>query len=119
MLHRGEPDRLGGRLPSGARRGADAARDEQLLLRFFRQLGVRALKTIRPGHGSSLHYGGTFPIVPVGARPAHLRSDEPPRAPRAPVYLADGSIFPWLPPKGLTFNIMANADRVGTLLARR
>ena len=34
------------------------------------------------------------------------------------VYLADGSIFPWLSPKGLTFNIMANADRVGTHLAR-
>jgi hypothetical protein len=34
------------------------------------------------------------------------------------VYLADGSVFPWLPAKGLTFNIIANADRVGTLLAR-
>ena len=30
-----------------------------------------------------------------------------------------GSVFPWLSPKGLTFNIMANADRVGTLLAER
>ena len=39
------------------------------------------------------------------------------RATRA-VYLADGSVFPWLPPKGLTFNIMANANRVGTELAR-
>ena len=29
-------------------------------------------------------------------------------------YLTDGSIFPWIPPKGLTFNLMANADRVGT-----
>jgi hypothetical protein len=35
------------------------------------------------------------------------------------VYLADGSVFPWLPPKGLTFNIMANADRVGAILAER
>jgi len=40
------------------------------------------------------------------------------RATRA-VYLADGSIFPWIPPKGLTFNLMANADRVGSLLAER
>jgi hypothetical protein len=34
------------------------------------------------------------------------------------VYLADGSVFPWIPPKGLTFNLMAHADRLGTLLAR-
>jgi len=35
------------------------------------------------------------------------------------VYLADGSVFPWLPAKGLTFTLMACADRVGTLLAAR
>ena len=92
--------------------------DEQLLLRFFRQLGCVPLKTIRPGHGSSLHYGGTFPIVPAGSDSLTCDRTSRLRATRA-VYLADGSIFPWLPPKGLTFNIMANADRVGTLLARR
>ena len=34
------------------------------------------------------------------------------------VYLADGSVFPRLPSKGLTFTMMANADRVGTGLSR-
>jgi choline dehydrogenase-like flavoprotein len=38
------------------------------------------------------------------------------RATRA-VYVADGSPFPYLPAKGLTFTIMANANRVGSLLA--
>ena len=33
------------------------------------------------------------------------------------VYLADGSVFPWLPAKGLTFTLMAHANRVGGLLA--
>ena len=35
------------------------------------------------------------------------------------VYLGDGSVFPWLPAKGLTFTLAANADRVGTQLAER
>ena len=43
--------------------------DERLLLGFFRKLGCIPLKTIRPGHGSSLHYGGTFPIVPESDDP--------------------------------------------------
>jgi len=88
-----------------------------VLLRCFRQLGCLPLRTIRPGHGSSLHYAGTFPILPEGG-PLTCDRDGRLRATRA-VYLADGSIFPWIPPKGLTFNLMANADRVGTLLARR
>jgi choline dehydrogenase-like flavoprotein len=117
VLHRGEPDRL----EVGYRQSPEEEQmqhgDEQLLLGFFRKLGCVPLKTIRPGHGSSLHYGGTFPIVPAGTDSLTCDPTSRLRATRA-VYLADGSIFPWLPPKGLTFNIMANADRVGTLLAR-
>src|SRR5207249_3115032 len=73
--------------------------------------------TADAGCASSLHYAGTFPILPEGG-PLTCDRDGRLRATRA-VYLADGSIFPWIPPKGLTFNLMANADRVGTLLARR
>jgi choline dehydrogenase-like flavoprotein len=91
--------------------------DEQVLLRHFRRLGCLPLKRIRPGHGSSIHYAGTFPIS-ADARPLTCDRDGRLRDTRA-VYLADGSVFPWLPPKGLTFNIMANADRVGALVAER
>jgi choline dehydrogenase-like flavoprotein len=91
--------------------------DERTLLRFFRGLGCIPLKTIRPGHGASLHYAGTFPMTPE-ERPLTCTPEGLLRGTRA-VYLADGSIFPWLPPKGLTFNIMANADRVGTRLGAR
>jgi choline dehydrogenase-like flavoprotein len=117
MLHRGEPDRL----EVGYAQSADEERmqheDERTLLAFFRKLGCIPLKTIRPGHGSSLHYGGTFPIAPESTDPLTCDRTSRLRATRA-VFVADGSVFPWLPPKGLTFNIMANADRVGTHLAR-
>ena len=92
--------------------------DERRMLRFARKLGCVPLKMIHPGHGASIHYGGTFPILAESDDPLTCDRTSRLRATRN-VYLADGSIFPWLPPKGLTFNIMANADRVGTLLAER
>jgi hypothetical protein len=116
-LRRGEPDVLQVQyLPSAEEERRQHA-DERLLLRRFRRLGCWPLKAIRPGHGSSIHYGGTFPIVPEGDTPLTCDREGRLRGTRA-VYLADGSVFPWLPAQGLTFNIMANADRVGTLLAR-
>ena len=87
------------------------------VLRGFRRLGCLPLKRIRPGNGSSIHYAGTFPISGED-RPLTCDRDARLRGTRA-VYLADGSVFPWLPPKGLTFNIMANADRVGAIVAER
>jgi choline dehydrogenase-like flavoprotein len=116
VLHRGTPDRLEVDYRQSAEEERTQHRDERTLLAFFRKLGCIPLKTIRPGHGSSLHYAGTFPIVPHGDDALTCDATSRLRATRA-VYLADGSVFPWLPPKGLTFNIMANADRVGTLLA--
>lgn len=92
--------------------------DERAVVRCFRRLGCLPLKTIRPGHGASLHYAGTFPMIPGSENPLTCDGDGRLRATRA-VYLADGSIFPWIPPKGLTFNLMAHADRVGKLLAER
>jgi hypothetical protein len=91
--------------------------DERTVIRFFRRLGCLPLKTVRPGHGASLHYAGTFPIT---SREEKLTCDVESRLRGTnAVYLADGSVFPWIPPKGLTFNLMVNADRVGTLLAER
>jgi choline dehydrogenase-like flavoprotein len=34
------------------------------------------------------------------------------------VYVADGAVFPRLPSKGLTFTMMANANRVGERVRR-
>jgi hypothetical protein len=116
-LRRGAPDVLEIRYrPSDAEERLQRE-DERVLLRGFRRLGCVPLKRIRPGHGSSIHYGGTFPIT-AEDRPLTCDRDSRLRGTRA-VYLADGSVFPWLPPKGLTFNIMANADRVGAIVAER
>ncbi len=91
--------------------------DEARLRRFFRRLGCVPLATVRPGEGANIHYAGTFPICTDGGE-LTCDAEGRLRATRA-VYLADGSVFPWLPAKGLTFTLMANADRVGSRLAKR
>jgi choline dehydrogenase-like flavoprotein len=64
-----------------------------------------------------MHYAGTLPMRPAGAE---LTCDTEGRLrPCRHVYVADGSVFPWLPAKGLTFTLMASADRVGTRLGER
>jgi choline dehydrogenase-like flavoprotein len=113
----GAPDRLEIRYHQTDEEVRRVDADEALLLRAFRRLGCWALRKVRPGHGASLHYAGTFPMA-TEERELTCDRDSRLRGTRA-VYLADGSIFPWIPPKGLTFNLMANADRVGALLARR
>jgi choline dehydrogenase-like flavoprotein len=113
----GGTDRLEIRYRPSAEEELRYASDERRVVGFFRRLGCVPLKTIRPGHGSSLHYAGTFPVT-SDDRELTCDRDGRLRGTRA-VYLADGSVFPWIPPKGLTFNLMANADRVGTRLAER
>jgi len=90
--------------------------DERRMLRFFLRLGCLPLTIVRPGHGANMHYAGALPMTADGG---DLTCDRQGRLrPTRSVYVADGSVFPWLPPKGLTFNLMAHADRVGTLLGR-
>jgi choline dehydrogenase-like flavoprotein len=120
-----EPSREGGadRLRIDYRPAAGEAeeqeRRERGLIRAFRLLNCLAFKKVRPGHGSSIHYAGTLPMRRDGGG-GDLSCDASGRlrASRA-VYIADGSVFPSLPAKGLTFSIMAHADRVGSLLAGR
>lgn len=92
-------------------------RIEKELSRLFRTLGCWPIKRVDPGHGSNIHYAGT---LPYSSRGEELTTDADGRlsGSRA-VYLADGAVFPSIPAKGLTFTIMANADRVGARLAER
>lgn len=64
---------------------------------------------IRP-MGASVHYAGTFPMSDAGGR----WTTTPGGQSRAfeNLYFADGSTFPFLPAKNLTFTLMANAARV-------
>jgi len=92
-------------------------RVERRLVGFLRRLGCWPLRRIDPGPGGSIHYAGTFPMTePSGELTCDARGR---LFGTAGVYLADGSLFAALPAKGLTFTMMANADRVGTALGRR
>lgn len=89
-------------------------RRERAYARAIRQLGAWPLKRVSPGHGASIHYAGTLPFSD---------SEQPYRlAPSgrlygtASVYVADGSGFRYLPGKGLTLSLMANAHRVASRL---
>ena len=113
----GQPDTLEVRYQPSAEETAAQRRDHAKVLRAFLSLGCVPLSTVRPGHGANMHYAGAFPMQPAGGE---LTCDVEGRL-RATrnVYLGDGSVFPWLPAKGLTFTLMACADRVGTRLAER
>lgn len=87
---------------------------ERTVLRGFRALGCIPMKRVWPGYGISLHYGGTLPMqrdpqaLTVNTQGLLHGSQG--------VYIADGAVFPYLPPKGMTFTIMAMANRVGEYL---
>jgi len=89
-------------------------RTEKALLRQFRRLGCWPVKRISPGYGSSIHYGGTVPMT-VEERELTVTPECRLRGTRA-VYLVDGSVLPYMPAKALTLTLMANAERVATLL---
>jgi hypothetical protein len=87
---------------------------ERSLMSLFPWMGCLPLRRIDPGHGSSIHYAGPLPMteedLPFTSRPdGRLRGAEN-------VRIADGAAFPHLPAKGLTYTLMANADRIGSLL---
>lgn len=64
---------------------------------------------VRP-MGASVHYAGVLPMSserrPLATSPDGQSHDV------AGLYFADGTTFPFLPAKNLTFTLMANADRV-------
>ena len=91
-------------------------RVERRLRALIRRLGCYPMRRLDPGPGSSIHYGGPLPMTAeekeLTTTPKGLL-----RGTRS-VYLADGSVFPDLPAKPLTLTLMANADRVGRIVAK-
>jgi hypothetical protein len=90
---------------------------EKRFVRAIRRLGAWALKRIYPGHGSSIHYAGTLPFSAQGQAFTLHPSGRLHGAQN--VFVADGSGFAYLPAKGLTFSLMANAHLVAKRLAQR
>lgn len=89
---------------------------ERGYMRAMRAMGAWPVKRLRPGSGSSIHYAGTLPFAQDG-RPFTLDPTGRLGGTRN-VYVADGSGFRYLPAKGLTLSLMANAHRVAHALAR-
>jgi hypothetical protein len=83
---------------------------ERQFSRAFRALGCYTLGRMRPKMGSSIHYAGTLPFSGERA-PLTLSPDGRLHGTRS-VYVADGSGLRFLPAKGPTFTLMANAHRV-------
>jgi len=82
--------------------------------RAFRGLSapvVPGMTHTRP-MGSSVHYSGTLPMAET---PAAFSTDKTGRSHDfGNLYVADGSVFPSLPAKNLTFTLMANASRIAS-----
>lgn len=94
---------------------SDSERDwlranEMRLLRSLAGLRCIPLQISKPVHGASIHYGGTLPYAKDG-RPFTTSADGR-LAGTGNVYVADGSTWRYMPAKGLTLTLMANARRV-------
>jgi choline dehydrogenase-like flavoprotein len=113
----GEPDVLEVRFDAASSaRTPRQASDERALFRSFRKLGCWPIRRIHPGNGASLHYAGPFPMTAGNreltvTRGCRLRGT-------TSVHIADGSVLPYLPAKASTLTLMANADRVGSIVLR-
>lgn len=92
---------------------ADKARfreREKKFIRAMRTMGAYAFKRLDPGYGASIHYAGTLPFSNK-EEAGHLADDGRLRGTKH-VYVADSSGFTYLPARGLTFTLLANAHRV-------
>jgi choline dehydrogenase-like flavoprotein len=84
----------------------------RIITKTLRKLGCyvpSATNHVRP-MGANIHYAGTIPMSPEGGRMTaseYCQSND-----FINLYLVDGTTFPWLPAKNLTFTMMANALRV-------
>ncbi len=84
--------------------------NEKILLKALRKIGIIPIKRIGANAGSSIHYGGTIPFSEqeiIGRQASNGRIYGTKN-----VYIADSSGFNFLPAKGVTLSIMANAHRV-------
>lgn len=92
------------------------ARCEDQFSRAMLTLGAVPVKRVHPPAGSSIHYAGTLPFGETGER-FTLAADGRLNGTQT-VFVADGSGFRYLPAKGLTLSLMANAHVVATAIPR-
>ncbi|HSK18827.1 MAG TPA: GMC oxidoreductase [Longimicrobiales bacterium] len=82
-------------------------------LRELRCMIPPGMEHVRP-MGASVHYSGTFPMQTTGG--ALSTTPEGRSREFSNLLFVDGSTFPFLPAKNITFTLMANAVRIGRSL---
>jgi choline dehydrogenase-like flavoprotein len=93
--------------------------NEKRLLRSLVRLRCIPLQVAKPIHGASIHYAGTLPYAPDAEERRPFTTGADGRlAGTANVYVADGSTWRYMPAKGLTLTLMANARRVANQALR-
>lgn len=83
---------------------------EKNISKAMKKMGVFPIKKLNPGMGSSIHYGGTLPVSDSNT-PGYTSCNGKLYGTNS-VYSVDGAAFKYLPAKGITLSIMANAHRV-------
>ncbi len=89
---------------------------EKKYISILRKLGAYAIKKVKPENGASIHYAGTLPFSEVEKEFTLSSAGKLHGAKN--IYVADGSGFKFLPAKGLTLSLMANAHLVAENAAK-
>ena len=92
-------DRLEIRYALAADEIARVEADQRAMLQGLRAIGCIPIRSVDPGYGASIHYGGTL-MDHIDRKRGSLTGD-----PR--VFVADGSVFAMLPAKGSALTLMA------------
>jgi hypothetical protein len=90
---------------------------EKIFTRLLRSLGAWSLKRVEPAMGASIHYAGTLPYSKE--EKGFTLSESGKLSCTKNVYVADSSGFNFLPAKGLTFSLMANAHVVAKNILKK
>ena len=100
-------DALVAKYELSAEKNSTVANREKEYRKALRKLGAYAIKQVKPGNGASVHYAG---VLPFSDKPSAFALDHSGRLHNhSRTYVADGSGFTYLPAKGLTLSLMANA----------
>jgi len=86
---------------------------------LLRSLGQLPMRTVLPPPGASAHYAGGVPFSEGNAEAFPLEASESGALLRdSGIYIADAATWRALPAKPPTLTIMANANRIGRIVAR-
>ena len=85
----------------------------------LRKLGLWPLKSVSMAPGSTFHYAGTVPIRDVETERS-LSADSSGRLTQEQkIFIADASLFRFLPARPHTLTLMANANRIGEIICNQ